>query len=41
MLLAALLAGLYGIGTRKSAIEAAEVAAIPSPASGRGKGAAG
>ncbi|WP_171988063.1 hypothetical protein [Hyphomicrobium sp. NDB2Meth4] len=39
MLCAALLAGLYGIGTRKSAIEGAEVAAIPSSGSNRGKGA--
>jgi hypothetical protein len=35
MMIAALLAGLYGIGTRRSAVEAAEVAVVQSPAATR------
>lgn len=41
MLIAALLAGLYGFGPRKSAVEASEIATIPSPASNRAKGSGG
>lgn len=41
MLIAAVLSGLYGIGTRKSAVEAAEIAAVPSAAGNRAKAAGG